>query len=863
MSATPMMRQYFEIKERNPDAVLFFRLGDFYEMFGEDARTASRELDLTLTTRDRSVDDPEDRTPMCGVPYHSAEGYIARLISKGYKVAICEQMEDPAAARGLVERDVVRVVTPGTLIDASMLDEDKPNYLCAVYMDDSGGAVCFADISTGEISVSGFSERDRGRLESGLSAYSPAEAILNGRADGDAALRALLTEKLGTSISRDDALFEPENARSLVRAQFADDDPGRVELRDAGADMRAVGGLLGYIERTQRANISHMRTLRRDADGEYMELDVQTIRNLELVASLHSGEKRGSLLWTLDRTRTPMGRRLLRSWVLRPLLSPVGITRRLGGVRELWANAVARGEIGASLRDIGDIERLIGRTVYGSAGPRELKALASSIGCIPRLTALLAPMRSAALAKARGMDVLEDIASDIDAALGDDPPFSAREGGVVRDGVDGEVDRLRALMRDSGAAMAGIETRERERTGKKLKLGYNRVFGYYIEIPRSSSEDVPDDYVRKQTLANCERFVTGELKELESELLTARDRLASLEYEVFAALRASVAERVARVQETAATVAEADALYSLAEAAAQGGYCMPEVDLSGVIDIREGRHPVVELTQPDSLFVPNDTYLDADAQRTAIITGPNMAGKSTYMRQTALITLMAQIGSFVPARSARVGIADRVFTRIGASDDLASGRSTFMVEMTEVAEILARATGRSLLILDEIGRGTSTFDGMAVARAIIEYCSDKRSLGARTLFATHYHELQDLEGRCDGIKNYNISAKKRGDSIIFLRKIIPGGADDSYGIEVAKLAGVPEPVIKRAKAALEELESGVGGQGARERVPDADAQLSMEELAARGAVERLRQADIDTMTPLEALNLLYELKKLV
>jgi DNA mismatch repair protein MutS len=714
--------------------------------------------------------------------------------------------------------------------------------------------------------VSVFSDRDRGRLESGLSAHSPAEAILNMRADGDGALRALLTDRLGVLISRDDALFEPGSARERVCEQFSVDDPVKAGLRDAGADMRAVGGLLGYIAQTQKADISHMRTLRLDAGGEYMELDIQTIRNLELVASLHSGEKRGSLLWVLDKTKTPMGRRLLRSWILRPLLSPAGITRRLGGVRELWANAVARGETGAALREIGDIERLIGRTVYGSAGPRELKALASSISCIPRLTALLAPMRSAALAGAREMDVLGDIAADIDGVLGDDLPFSAREGGMVRDGVDGEIDRLRELLRDSSSAMAGIEARERERTGKKLKLGYNRVFGYYIEIPRSSSEDVPDDYVRKQTLANCERFITGELKALESELLTARDRLAVLEYEVFTALRVSVAERVARVQETAAAVAEADALYSLAEAAAQGGYCMPEVDASGVIDIREGRHPVVERMQQDSLFVPNDTYLDADTQRTAIITGPNMAGKSTYMRQTALITLMAQIGSFVPARSARVGIADRVFTRIGASDDLASGKSTFMVEMTEMAEILARATRRSLLILDEIGRGTSTFDGMAIARAILEHCSDRRALGARTLFATHYHELQELERQREGIKNYNISAKKRDGAIIFLRKIVPGGADDSYGIEVAKLAGVPEPVIKRAKAALAELESGQSAQSAGGRAPDADsadAQMSLEDIGARGAAERLRQADIDTMTPLEALNLLHELKKLI
>ncbi|MDR1217258.1 MAG: DNA mismatch repair protein MutS [Oscillospiraceae bacterium] len=868
MAVTPMMRQYFEIKERNPDAILFFRLGDFYEMFGDDARAASRELDLTLTTRDRTAEDPDDAIPMCGVPYHAAESYIARLIAKGYKVAICEQMEDPATAKGLVERDIVRIVTPGTLIDASMLDEGRPNYLCAVYADAGAGgaAVCFAELSTGEISVSELPDIGSGRLENELSAHAPAEAILNARADSDARLRALLTERLGALVSRDDALFERDRARAAVCAQFDVGSPADIGLRDGGAGMCAVGGLLRYITQTQKTDVSHLRTLRHDTGGGYMELDIQTLRNLELAVSSHSGEKRGSLLWVLDRTKTPMGRRLLRSWVLRPLLSPAEITRRLRAVDELRADAVTRGEAGLALREIGDMERLIGRAVYGSAGPRDLKALAYSIARIPVLTSLLAPMRSALLAEARGMDALPDIGADVNGTLGDEPPFSAREGGMIRDGVDGEVDRLRALLKNSSAAMADIEVRERERTGKKLKLGYNRVFGYYIEIPRSSSDDVPDDYTRKQTLANCERFITGELKALESELLTARDRLASLEYELFNQLRLSVAERVARVQDTSSAIAAVDALCSLAETAAQNGYCMPEVDASGVIDIRDGRHPVVEQTQSGTLFVPNDTYLDTDAQRVAIITGPNMAGKSTYMRQTALITLMAQMGSFVPARSARIGVVDRVFTRIGASDDLASGKSTFMVEMAEVADIIAGATRRSLLILDEIGRGTSTFDGMAMARAILEHCADRRALGAKTLFATHYHELQSLEQQCDGVKNYSISAKKRGDDIIFLRKIVPGGADDSYGIEVAKLAGVPAHIIKRAKAALRELESAQGRPppgGNASGAGGEDSQMSLGDLGARELTERLRGANIDTITPLEALNLLFELKKLI
>jgi DNA mismatch repair protein MutS len=864
MAVTPMMRQYFEIKERNPDAILFFRLGDFYEMFGDDARAASRELDLTLTTRDRTAEDPDDAIPMCGVPYHAAESYIARLIAKGYKVAICEQMEDPATAKGLVERDIVRIVTPGTLIDASMLDEGRPNYLCAVHMAPGACAVCFADMSTGEISVAEFDGGNSGGVKNEISSHDPAEIILNSLARDDPALAALLAEKQGTPAMCDDGLFDGEHARSAVCAQFNVDSPSQVGLHDGGAGICAVGGLLRYIARTQKADMSHIRMLRRDADGGYMELDLQTLRNLDIVSSSRSGEKRGSLLWALDKTRTPMGRRLLRSWLLRPLLSPSKITRRLGGVDELNKDAVARGELGAALREIGDMERLVGRMAYGSANPRDMRALASSIGNIPELARLLSPMRSSMLSRAAEMDALADIKADIEAVLCDEPPLSARDGGIIRDGADIEVDRLRALLRSSGAAMADIEARERERTGKKLKLGYNRVFGYYIEIPRASSDDVPEDYVRKQTLANCERFITGELKSLESELLTARDRLASLEYELFADLRASVAGRVARVQETSDAIAETDALCSLAETAAQEGYCMPEIDASGVIDIRDGRHPVVEKTQAGSLFVPNDTYLDADSQRVAIITGPNMAGKSTYMRQTALIVLMAQIGSFVPARSARIGVVDRVFTRIGASDDLASGKSTFMVEMTEVAEILAHATKKSLLILDEIGRGTSTFDGMAIARAILEHCADSRSLGAKTLFATHYHELQDMERLYGGIKNYNITAKKRGDDIIFLRKIVPGGADDSYGIEVAKLAGVPAHIIKRAKAALRELESAPPAPPDGAAAGDAggaDSQMSLGDIGARELAERLRSANVDAMTPLEALNLLFDLKK--
>ncbi|MCL2152807.1 MAG: DNA mismatch repair protein MutS, partial [Oscillospiraceae bacterium] len=796
---TPMMRQYLDIKERNKDSILFFRLGDFYEMFGDDARTASKELDLVLTTRDRSTEDPDERVPMCGVPYHSAETYIARLIAKGYKVAICEQMEDPATAKGLVDRDIIRVVTPGTLMESSMLDEGRPNYLCAVFLGDTLAA-CFADLSTGEISVTEFPANDISRAKNELSAFSPAEAIIGGSPDQSELLGGFLRERLNCLVEFDDGLFCDEGVKKLK---------GHFE-QEVGAELGlsaqyAAGALLLYIMDTQKADLSHLNTLRHNTGGLYMEMDINTMRNLELAGSIRSGDKKGSLLWILDKTKTPMGRRLIRSWVLRPLIMTAPIKRRQSAVSELVSATVIRGELTANLRRVGDMERLIGKIVYGNAGCRDMVALSTSIRALPEIALQLAPMKRAALRDCAAMDLLGDIADLINAAVQDAPPFSIREGGFINDGFDPEVDRLRGLLRNSSATLTGIETKERERTGKKLKIGYNKVFGYYIEIPRSSSDDVPDDYVRKQTLANCERFITQELKELEGELLSAKDNLAALEYKLFEELRAQVAGEVKRAQTTSRLVAELDAYCSLAETAVRNNYCLPEIDISGMIDIRDGRHPIVEIMQQGSLFVPNDAYLDCGASRTAIITGPNMAGKSTYMRQTALIVLMAQMGSFVPARSARIGIVDRVFTRIGASDDLSAGKSTFMVEMTEVADILKNATRESLLILDEIGRGTSTYDGMSVARAVVEHCADKRKLGAKTMFATHYHELTVLENEIDGVKNYNISAKKRGDSIIFLRKIVPGGADDSYGIEVAGLAGVPESVIRRAKTILKTL----------------------------------------------------------
>ena len=873
---TPMMKQYLEVKERNRDSILFFRLGDFYEMFGDDARTASRELDLVLTSRDKTAGDPDERTPMCGVPYHASEAYISRLIAKGYKVAICEQMEDPATAKGLVERDIVRVVTPGTLMESSMLDAGKANYLCAVYYDETS-AICFADLSTGDISVTEFAISDIQHMENELSSFSPAEAILGGKPDGVRRLHEHLAARLGCMVQIDDERFLASSGNTSCIPPYGTQENRPPVFEHFGpetcadldpAAINAVSALLSYISETQKTDVSHLRTLRRNAGGVFMELDINTMRNLELAASLRTGDKKGSLLGVLDKTKTPMGRRLIRTWVLRPLLMTTPIKRRQSAVSELVGATVARGELIVSLRSVGDLERLIGKIVYGNAGCRDMKALSSSIGALPELAALLAPMKCAALRECSSMDVLGDIAGRIDAAIRDDPPFSVREGGFIRAGVDEEVDRLRGLLENSAAALTGIEAKERERTGKKLKIGYNKVFGYYIEIPRSVSDDVPGDYVRKQTLANCERFITQELKELETELLTAKDKLAALEYKLYEELRLEVAAEVGRVQATARSVAELDVYCSFAESAAANNYTMPEIDVPGVIDIRDGRHPIVEIMQKGSLFVPNDTFLDGGASRTAIITGPNMAGKSTYMRQTALIVLMAQIGSFVPARTARIGIVDRMFTRIGASDDLSAGKSTFMVEMTEVADILKNATRASLLILDEIGRGTSTYDGMSVARAVLEHCADKRKLGAKTMFATHYHELTELELYVEGVKNFNISAKKRGDDIIFLRKIIPGGADDSYGIEVAGLAGVPDSVIKRAKAILKTLEEGEAGDGSlsrakrdREPPPASPGQLSLQDMGGSQIASALGTTDLNTLTPLEALNLLYELKK--
>ncbi len=858
---TPMMQQYLDIKAQNPDSILFFRLGDFYEMFNEDAKLVSRELDLTLTTRDRNK-PPEERTPMCGVPYHSCDSYIARLIAKGYKVAICEQTEDPALAKGLVERDIIRVVTPGTVIASSMLEEGKNNYICAIYADSAVFGLCLCDISTGEVYATSFPAGAEApdHLENELGRFHPAEAVLSDGAYHTPGLVEFLRERLDCPCENGgEARFRPDAARPLVERQFKSG-LDTLPQGEEGA-VQAAGGLLAYLYETQKTDLSHIANFTYYTSGQFMELDLTARQTLELTATMRSKDKKGSLLWVLDKTKTAMGGRLIRGWMERPLLSPVQISRRQQAVGDLVEDIITREELSLTLREVTDLERLIGRVVYGSAGGRDLAALSAGLGRLPRIRELLESCPSALLQSLRGeLDDLPQVRDLLNRALVDEPPFSVREGGFIRDGYDAEVDRQRNILNHSAELLAELEVRTKEQTGiKNMKVKSNKVFGYYIEVARSQMDLVPSDWTRKQTTVNAERYISQELKELEHAILSAQDTVTALEYQLFCRLKEAVCAQVARIQAAAAAVAQVDVLNSFAAVAAANGYCMPQVDGSNALTIVEGRHPVVEKMLKQSLFVPNDTHMDCGDDLCAIITGPNMAGKSTYMRQVALIVLMAQMGSFVPAKSARIGVVDRVFTRIGASDDLSAGQSTFMVEMTEVAALLKNATKKSLLILDEIGRGTSTYDGMAIARAVLEYCADQRRLGAKTLFATHYHELTALEGQIAGVKNYNIAAKKKGADVIFLRKIVRGGADQSYGIEVAKLAGVPDRVIKRARDILEELES--GNAPAPAAPPSVSDQISLMDLGSQTALKKLRMTDVNILSPIEALNLLAELKQ--
>ncbi len=856
---TPMMKQYLEIKEQNKDCILFFRLGDFYEMFAEDAKLASKELDLTLTTRDRAKDEA-DRVPMCGVPYHSSESYIARLVAKGYKVAICEQMEDPALAKGLVKRDIVRIVTPGTVTESSMLEERRNNYFACVCGEDGSFGLAFCDVSTGDFfatHTAGGSALDQAVNE--LGRFAPSEVLLGGTAAGNAALEDTLSGRL--ACCHETGTPEEFGRAAQTLSEQLDEIPP--QLPDVV--VRAAGALIAHLRDAQKSDLGHIRALEYYVSGRFMELDLAARRNLELTETMRAKEKKGTLLWVLDKTKTAMGGRMLRSWLERPLLSPAAIGRRHGAVAELVKSTVAREELIELLRSVTDFERILGRLIAGTANCRDMVSLAAGAAQLPAIRAQLSAMESPLLRElCDEFDELSDLKDLIDRAIVDEPPFTIREGGMIRSGYSEEVDRLHDIMSGGTGSLTAIETREKERTGiPKLKVGYNRVFGYYIEVSKSFTGQVPDDYIRKQTLAGCERYITQELKDLENTILTAKDRITSLEYELFCGLREQLTAQSARIRRAGTVIASLDALCSFAAVAVRRGYCRPEMNLSGRIVIREGRHPVVEQMLKSSLFVPNDTVLGAEDNQVSIITGPNMAGKSTYMRQVALIVLMAQIGSFVPAKSAEIGIVDRIFTRIGASDDLAAGQSTFMVEMSEVADILKNATPRSLLILDEIGRGTSTYDGMAIARAVLEYAADPKKLGAKTLFATHYHELTVLEQELPGVKNFNIAVKKRQGDMIFLRRIVPGAADQSYGVEVAKLAGLPDKVVARARALLAELESqGVTAPAAAAPMAE-DAQISLDTLGESALRKRLAAITVETLTPIEAMNLLYELKQML
>lgn len=872
---TPMMKQYMETKSQYQDCILFYRLGDFYEMFFEDALTASRELEITLTGKNCGQ---EEKAPMCGVPYHAVEGYLNRLVAKGYKVAICEQVEDPKTTKGIVKREVVRIVTPGTNLDTQALDETKNNYImCIVYIADRYG-VSVADISTGDYFVTEIP--DSAKLLDEIYRFSPSEIICNEAFYMSGVDMDGMKDRLGITIySLESWYFDDEVCRKKLLEHFEVSSFAGLGLADYDCGIISAGALLQYLLETQKNSLSNLTYITPYAAGKFMMIDSSTRRNLELCETLREKQKRGSLLWVLDKTKTAMGARTLRKYVEQPLIDKTEIIRRLDAVQELKEQAISREEIREYLSPVYDLERLITKIAYGSANPRDLTAFRSSLEMLPALLYILQEMKAELLKDlAVDLDPLEDLCILVKKAIREDPPIAMKEGNIINDGYNEEVDKLRRAKSDGKDWLAKLENDEREKTGiKNLKIKYNKVFGYYLEVTNSYKEMVPEYYTRKQTLANAERYITPELKELEDMILGAEDKLYALEYELYSEVRDLIASQIERIQKTAKAVAALDAFASLALVAERNNYVRPKINEKGVIDIKEGRHPVVERMIPNEMFISNDTYLDDKKHRISIITGPNMAGKSTYMRQTALIALMAQIGSFVPAKSANIGLSDRIFTRVGASDDLASGQSTFMVEMTEVANILRNATSKSLLILDEIGRGTSTFDGLSIAWAVIEYISDSRLLGAKTLFATHYHELTELEGKIDNVNNYCIAVKEKGDDIVFLRKIVKGGADKSYGIQVAKLAGVPELVIGRAKEIVEELSdeditARVSEIASKERVvkkkpkvkkyDDVDiAQMSLfDTVKDDDVLEELKNLDVGNMTPIDALNTIYRLQ---
>ena len=867
---SPMMKQYFEVKEKYPNTILFFRLGDFYEMFFNDAKTVSRELELTLTGRDCGQ---AERAPMCGVPFHSAETYIARLVAKGYKVAICEQMEDPSLAKGIVKRSVIRVITPGTVMESSMLDEAKNNYIASIYYFGENIGICFADISTGELDATTLTAKEPEVLSqlviNELSRFSPREILINPEFTdfGDAA--KFISEKLSAALEcMDFEVYAPDACTEAVRRQFHAEVLERSAVLEQREIVMALGALLDYLKRTQITGLERMEEINVYTEAKAMRLDLNTRRNLELTETMRSKERRGSLLWVLDKTKTAMGKRLIRAWLEQPLLSPAKITLRQNAVAEFCDNRPLLDSITESLTGIFDLERIMTRVVYGSVNGKDLRALWSALTRLPQLKALAAGCEATQLKTIeKQIDALEDICALIDKAIVEEPPHTIREGGIIRAGYDAALDAVKNDMTNGKQLIAELEARERAATGiPKLRVGFNRVFGYYLEVSNAFKDKTPEHYIRKQTLANGERYITQELKELENRILGAHDKSIAMESKLFEDVRRTVADQLTRVQETAKAVAQLDVLASFAAVSVKNDYTRPSVTMNGRIYLKDSRHPVVEaLLGGSTPFVPNDLDMDPNQNRVSIITGPNMAGKSTYMRQVAVIVIMAQVGCFVPAASAEIGIVDGIYTRVGASDDLAAGQSTFMVEMAEVADILKNATKDSLLILDEIGRGTSTFDGMSIARAVIEYVHDKKLCGAKPLFATHYHELTELEDLLPGVQNFSIAVKKRGDEITFLRRIVRGGADDSFGIEVAKLAGVPDKVVRRAKQVLQSLESGEAVTVPKNAAPakrEEPVQLTMLTKDSE-VISRLKSVDVNTLTPIESMNLLFELANML
>ena len=872
---TPMMQQYMAIKEQYKDCILFYRLGDFYEMFYDDALTASRELEITLTGKNCGQ---EERAPMCGVPYHAVDVYLNKLVAKGYKVAICEQAEDPKQAKGIVKREVIRIVTPGTNLSQQALDEGRNNYLMCLVYDDNQFGLAITDISTGDFYTTEVATLKE--LYDEIHRFSPSEIICNDSFYMSGASLDDFKDRLHVSVSTLDTWYMDEAVSvQKIKEHFKVASLDGLGLTDFPSGTLAVGALLLYLYETQKNTLDNLTKITPYRSGGYMIIDSATNRNLELIETLREKQKKGSLLWVLDKTKTAMGARLMRNWIEQPLIEKKKITARQDAVEELYNDMITREEIREYLNAVYDLERLVTRISYRTANPRDLIAFKTSLGMIPPVKQLLSQAKSAELKEIdERMDCLEDIYDLIEKSIQDEPPIMIREGGMIKEGYNEDVDKFRLSRTEGKTWLAELEAREKEKTSiKNLRVRYNKVFGYYLEVTNSYKELVPEDWTRKQTLANAERYITPELKELEDMILGAEDKLAALEYDLYCEVRDSIGEQVVRIQETAKAIAHLDVLASLACVAQSNDYVRPSINTKGVIDIQGGRHPVVEKMNNNQMFIDNDTYLDNKNHRISIITGPNMAGKSTYMRQSALIVLMAQIGSFVPAKSANIGIVDRIFTRVGASDDLASGQSTFMVEMTEVANILRNATSRSLLILDEIGRGTSTFDGLSIAWAVVEHISNPKLLGAKTLFATHYHELTELEGKLDSVNNYCIAVREQGDDIIFLRKIIRGGADKSYGIQVARLAGVPDSVIDRAKEIsswLEETDvtdkaknlqvrtSAKKKEVVREAVP-AEKQMSLFDIypADHPVLKELAGLDVSNMTPIQALNTLYELQK--